>query len=355
MHFLKNADVPEFISRLAMDNTVYLPTSHDKGYFLQPLTDEGIKSNTFLFNSVRTALPLLKSLLFPLRCISSRYSTEKEKSKTAGKPNVLFGIKACDLLGKKVIDTVFLKGDYVDGLYKANCENTVIISGDCTEALPNCFCTVVGVQPHPTELYDLNMSPIDGGFVFEAGSPKGESLIKDNAGLFSPVAPQQIAERDAQRNRVKSVVETQNKEYRAVESRQKSIERNIFPLGTAYAAAPVWEIESRTCVECNGCNYVCPTCYCFLLYDQKGGDGYERVKTWDSCFHAGYARMAGGLTPRLHLVERFKNHYYHKFDSYVTNYGFEACSGCGRCIETCMGKIDKRKVLKAVEKSVNLK
>jgi ferredoxin len=346
MLFLKNANVAEFISRLAKSNTVYLPFSQEKGYFLKPLTAEYSQSDGFLFNSVRTALPLLKSLLFPLRCIAVRYSAPFKESKSDGKRQVIFGIKACDLLGKKVLDTVFLKGDYVDGLYKEQCENTVIISGDCTEALPNCFCTMVGVQPHPTVLFDLNMSPVADGYIFESGSPKGEQLIKDNKDLFSEVIQMHLKERNARRSKVSAIVETQNQQYKNVESRQNIVERNL--------TAPVWYTASQTCVECNGCNYVCPTCYCFLLYDQKEADGFDRVKAWDSCFYAGYARMAGGLTPRLHLVDRFKNHYYHKFDSYVMNYGFEACSGCGRCIETCMGKIDKRQVLKEVEKYVKL-
>ena len=73
------------------------------------------------------------------------------------------------------------------------------------------------------------------------------------------------------------------------------------------------------------------------------------MSQWDSCFHAGYARMAGGGTPRLQLTERFKNHYYHKFVSFPRNWGITACSGCGRCVDACMGKIDKRKCLHRLE------
>ena len=73
------------------------------------------------------------------------------------------------------------------------------------------------------------------------------------------------------------------------------------------------------------------------------------MSCWDSCFEAGYARMAGGGTPRLQLVERFKNHYYHKFVSFPRNWGVTACSGCGRCIDACMGRIDKRECLHRLE------
>jgi ferredoxin len=59
--------------------------------------------------------------------------------------------------------------------------------------------------------------------------------------------------------------------------------------------------------------------------------------------------MAGGLTPRLQLTERFRNHYQHKFVAFPRNWGITACSGCGRCIDACMGRIDKRECLHTLE------
>ncbi|MCK5557195.1 MAG: 4Fe-4S dicluster domain-containing protein, partial [Candidatus Hydrogenedentes bacterium] len=93
----------------------------------------------------------------------------------------------------------------------------------------------------------------------------------------------------------------------------------------------------------------CPTCHCFLLYDQKGQENFERLKVWDACVYAGYSRMAGGGTPRPFLVERFRHRYVHKFDQIVERHGIEGCSGCGRCIEACPGNIDMRKVFKALD------
>jgi len=347
MNYIKFTDIAQLIDRLASSNTVYVPYTHDNKYFLSSWNGKGAESKSFLFNPFRTALPFLKALFFQPKCVVARYLPVSDTVEASEKQRIVFGVKACDLLGKKVLDTIFLKGEYVDPLYSGNSENTVIISGDCTEALESCFCTVVGLQPHPEEEYDLNMSPINGGYIFESGSEKGEKIIKDHLDLFTEATKEHINQRNQQRTKLNKIVERQNQNYKTAESRQRIIEENIN--------APIWHDVSKTCVECNGCNYVCPTCYCFLLYDQKHDDGNERMKVWDSCFHAGYARMAGGITPRLHLVDRFKNHYYHKFDSFVTNYGFEACSGCGRCIETCMGQIDKREVLKSIEKYVELK
>jgi len=78
---------------------------------------------------------------------------------------------------------------------------------------------------------------------------------------------------------------------------------------------------------------------------------FQRIKEWDACSYAGYSRMAGGSSPRLGLMERFRHRYLHKFEYFPKNFGFEACTGCGRCIEGCMGKIDMRKVLKELDLS----
>lgn len=347
MYFLKFTDITQLIARLASANTVYVPHTHNEQYFLNSWNGKGAESESFTFNPFRTALPSLKGLFFQPKCLVAEYFPVSSTVEASEKRQIIFGVKACDLLGKKVLDTIFLNGEYIDPLYDRCAKNTVIISGDCTEALQSCFCTMVGLQPYPEEGYDLNMSPVNDGYIFESGSDEGEQIIKDNLDLFKEATEKHIDERDKQRIKLKEIVEHQNQDYITKESRQNIIEENLN--------APIWHDVSKTCVECNGCNYVCPTCYCFFLFDQKHNEGNERIKVWDSCFHAGYARMAGGTTPRLHLVDRFKNHYYHKFDSFVTNYEFEACSGCGRCIEACLGQIDKREVLKSIERYVELK
>lgn len=348
MHFLRFANVHQLIARLFSTSAVYVPyTQDDKQYFMNSWRENRTQQESFLFNPFRTALPFLKALFLKPKCSVSQYFSTSPEVENFKRRQIIFGVKACDLLGKKVLDTVFLNGEFVDPFYKNLSKETVIISGDCTEALQSCFCTMVGLRPYPEEEYDINMSPVNGGYIFESGSEEGEQIIKDHLDLFTDGTEEHLKERDQQRHKLKEIVERQNQDYITTESRQGIIERNLN--------APIWHDASQTCVECNGCNYVCPTCYCFLLYDQKHNEENERMRVWDSCFHAGYARMAGGITPRLHLVERFKNHYYHKFDSFVTNYGFEACSGCGRCIESCMGRIDKREVLKSIERYVELK
>jgi len=106
-------------------------------------------------------------------------------------------------------------------------------------------------------------------------------------------------------------------------------------------------------VACTACTNICPTCHCFLLYDQLAGEGaerFERVKVWDSCLYADYSRMAGvgGVkpNPRAELRSRLENRILHKFQWFPENFGRLACVGCGRCIDACMGGEDLRRLLK---------
>ena len=65
--------------------------------------------------------------------------------------------------------------------------------------------------------------------------------------------------------------------------------------------ASIWKEEASTCVECGACNVICPTCHCFLLYDQKDEENMARLRIWDSCMVKDFARVAGGANPRERL------------------------------------------------------
>jgi formate hydrogenlyase subunit 6/NADH:ubiquinone oxidoreductase subunit I len=111
-----------------------------------------------------------------------------------------------------------------------------------------------------------------------------------------------------------------------------------------------WQRFAGDCVECAACTHICPTCYCFYLYDQTlGADLFERVRTWDSCLLSTYHRMAGGanmkLSPRPRLSSRLANRVLHKFVYALPQAGGLGCVGCGRCVEACLGSIDIRQVV----------
>ena len=105
-------------------------------------------------------------------------------------------------------------------------------------------------------------------------------------------------------------------------------------------------------MECSACNFICPTCTCFLLLDQEKDKDKkcERYKVWDACLKASYAKVAGGANPRGKLHERLQNRYHCKFDYSFDRLDRYTCVGCGRCIDGCAGNIDMRKIFMELEK-----
>ena len=299
----------------------------------------------FTVPAIRDALPL-KSLFFPpLQKVAEYPSRNRQIAEVEGM--VILFPKSCDLQALKILDKVFAEGDYPDPYYMQARRKHIIVATDCTLAGEHCFCTLMNSQPFPKDNFDLNITPLDGVYLIETGSATGKQILEKYFQHLQPALPKHLKQRDRLRERITRSVQEHNQSFKYYQTHQQAIEKHLD--------SDIWEYLSRTCVECGICTQICPTCHCFLLYDQPAGKRYERIKVWDSCFFAGYARMAGGLTPRLRLADRFKNRFYHKFDSFVTNFGTEACTGCGRCVEGCMGNIDLREVLMELEKRVVLK
>ena len=70
------------------------------------------------------------------------------------------------------------------------------------------------------------------------------------------------------------------------------------------------------------------------------------MKLWDSCIRQAYAEVAGGANPRKALGDRIKHRLMHKFVYFFDRYGIDMCTGCGRCVDGCVGEMDIRAVLK---------
>jgi ferredoxin len=90
---------------------------------------------------------------------------------------------------------------------------------------------------------------------------------------------------------------------------------------------------------------ICPSCNCFLLLDRKP---FEKVRNWDACQYPSFERVAGGEDPLKRHWVRFQNRYLCKFLFKPERFGLLACTGCGRCIDACIGKINKNEVVRAL-------
>ncbi len=343
MHFINFRNFNTLLKKLLKENVIYAPMQIEENLYWQRLSPDGLEN--IVYGQIRTVEPL-KPFLFHLKETVASYPTAKAKSKKTPPKTIIVGAKACDLRALAVLDDVFKEGDFKDLFYIANRENTLIISSDCSSCGETCFCCLVDLTPYPATGFDLNLSRIADGFVLEVGSSRGEQLIKENEFVFQEASSHMVKERDDVRAEVLNQVKKQNEEYDVGKSYQEIVKNNF--------QSEVWKTEAEKCVECAACNQVCPTCYCFLLYDQASGAeqtaGYEKVRVWDACQYPKFSQVAGGANPRKRRAERLRHRYAHKFDYFLENFDIVACTGCGRCIQACPGKIDMREVLSKIGK-----
>lgn len=337
--FVSFADFEQFLGNLAKQKPVYVPRYVQNNLQFQRLTPEA--HDGIVYDGVRVVEPL-KSFFFKIK---QRVAEYPEGSSSRGAETVadfmIVGGKACDLKSVEISDDTFMAGEIKDPFYVESRNKVTIISCDCSSPKESCFCTMLGLKPYPEAGFDLNLSRIFDGLVVEIGSEEGQKLISSSRDLFLPASAEQVRERDTIRAAVLSQVKRQNEKFSLSKSYQDIVKEKLD--------SPVWKRYSGRCVSCAACLSVCPTCHCFLLYDEKVNESFERVRVWDFCYHYAYARVAGGANPRPTAADRFKNKYIDKFGFYPANFDLYACTGCGRCIEACLANIDMRQVFRDLE------
>ena len=338
--FVSFSDFEQLLEKWAQETPVYVPryisdTIHYQKF--TPGTQDGI-----VYDRIRAVEPL-KSFFFKIKQRVAQYPSSPSGAEEAEPDFVIVGAKACDLRSIECSDDIFMKGEIKDPFYVQRRNRVTIISCDCSSPAETCFCTMLGLTPYPQEGFDVNLSKISEGLVVEVGSEKGKKLVSQDRDFFSEASSEQLEERDKIRATTLSKVREQNEKFSVNKSFQELMGENLD--------SPVWSRYAGRCKECAACLAVCPTCHCFLLYDQKVDDSFERVRIWDFCYHRGYARVAGGPNARPIGKDRFKNKYIDKFDFSMANFGVYACTGCGRCVDACLANIDMRQVIKDLEGS----
>lgn len=344
LHLPKN-NYRRLIQNLSNLMPVYAPIQKEDFLFFEKINQDNLEKAVI---DTRRAIQPVKSFFIPPQRKVSEYfsfspSGEQEE-------RIILGVKNCDLHALKISDSVYsgeeFGEEYKDPFYIQARGKTVLISCDCMDPDENCFCRLVESNPFPEEGFDLNFSSIEEGFIVQIGSEKGEKLVKENEGLFSDANQKMVNTRDKNREKIARKVERINKELKTAASYRELVKDSLD--------SPVWKDHSENCVDCGGCNQTCPTCRCFLLTDEKIQNKYERYYLWDACLLTGFARVAGGANPRSYLHQRFAHRLTCKFYFFPENVNIDACTGCGRCIAVCPGKIDMREVFRdlAVERKI---
>ena len=310
------------IGRLLVTHDIFASVSDDLSQDYEFIISENIIRITYNKPKPVTSL---KNFFLPVK---ENVTSERESER----PRIIIGAPNCDIEGLALLDEIYLDKDFNDPFYRNRRENTLLIASDCKGIQEHCHCLAYGIRPFSETLADLAIIIQDGNVILRIISGKGEDFIK---GVSSAIdIPDQ------------KILEAIEKEHSATESLLAEANKGLpdykrTGVIVRNATKEIWEKYSSNCVSCGACAAICPTCTCFLLIDKPG---FEKVKQLDACQYPGFERVAGGEDALRMLHNRFRNRYMCKYVWKPEKFKPVACTGCGRCIEACIGKINKNEL-----------
>jgi sulfhydrogenase subunit beta (sulfur reductase) len=274
----------------------------------------------------------IKPLFFPRSAKVMKYVatsagtdvSEVDEDHLAGK-RVILGVKHCDARSLQVLDKVY-NWDYIDTDYQKRRLNTVIVSTRCDKAGTHCFCTSLDYDLENLDALDvLVVNGQEGKVYIKARTEKGEALLDENVTRNASRVTEEVAGPD---------MKNQYADF-AASFRLKMDYKEINEKLSKIFDTPEFENVSGNCVSCNTCAFVCPTCHCFKISDEKVKDTGVRYKSYDSCNNGYFTLMAGGHNPRPVKYRRWRQRAMHKFVYYKERFGENLCVGCGKCTIAC--------------------
>jgi sulfhydrogenase subunit beta (sulfur reductase) len=324
---LPETHLSQYLARLGQEAELFAPERRAAGdvVFARCSDPEGVVTRY-----TRTALPLKKLFTPP---VETMFRFSKERGYTSPEElaavhrGVVFGVHACDLHALQILDRTFL-ADEPDPYYARRRETTALIGLSCT---PDdlCFCNSFGTG-FISDGYDLFFAAVPGGFLVQIGTTRGLDLVGLAWELFTPAGEEDL-----------TAFRRYLKEHDGQFTRE--VATSALPgILELEAGSEVWRKAAEKCLGCGSCSMVCPTCYCFSVYDrldlnQVSG---ERMRRWDSCLFKENATVAGGHNFRADRDARLRQRIFHKFKDFPERFERYACVGCGRCTASCPAGVD---------------
>ncbi len=319
---IKKEEWDKTLRQLISSHTIFATVSNGYGHDYELINETNIENISY--NNAKPATPL-KNFFLPFR----EDVTSENKS---GKQLILIGVPNCDIESLDILDLIYLDKDFNDIHYNEKRKNTLLISTDCVTRQEHCHCTAYGIKPFAERIADISLMTINDDIVLHTISDKGVIFLKQISGIRDVV--EQNIKAALEKNH-SSIIDSLNASNRLIPGYSETGKL------VALAADHTWKEYSKHCVSCGACSAICPTCSCFLLIEKPG---FEKVKQQDSCQYPGFERVAGGEDALFELDARFRNRYMCKYLWKPKRYDAKACTGCGRCIEACLGKINKNEI-----------
>ena len=317
------------LTRLLSSADVYAPIENEFCVDYEKVKADEVPE--IVYNRPKPVTPL-KNFFLPFK---ENVTSEVD----APKPVVILGASNCDVMALDFLDDIYLDQEYTDPVYKERRDKTTLISAPCLSIQEHCHCTTYGIDPTGNGHSDLSLALVEDHILLSIHNKKGEAFLESlgritalNTGKKQLLSLKKIEE---------EVVAQLKEQNRGLPDLQKTGEL------VAKAEDSFWKQYASDCVSCGACSAICPTCSCFLLIDKPG---FEKIRQLDTCQYPGFGRVAGGEDSLAVLSERFKNRYMCKYVWKPEIYQLSSCTGCGRCIETCIGQINKNELIVALSK-----
>ena len=341
MYKIAKENLSALFQRIAENQELYLPVEVSGQVNFKAWTPDA-KVSLETLKTVKSP----KDAFFPQS--ENLYTVQREGKKLSIEPQalkeqnfVVFGMKACDIQGVKVLDNVFLS-DPIDSFYAARREHGTIVAMACHEPEESCFCKAFGIDcAEPAA--DVATWMVEGELYWKALTEKGEALTKAVESLLVEADGADAEKLEAEKTAIHTIVEKLPYSNLSLEGWNEDALTEKFN-------SPVWEELYKPCLACGTCTFVCPTCQCYDIKDYDTGHGVKRYRCWDSCMYSDFTMMAHGNN-RTSQLQRFRQRFMHKLVYYpANNNGMYSCVGCGRCVEKCPASLNIVKVIKAFEK-----
>lgn len=278
-----------------------------------------------------TILPPRK-LFFPPAQDLIRFDGDRFQAAVDPEEKVLLGVHPYDVKAIDMTDLLFSERHH-DVNYMTHRTATTIVMSNVQRVAPRAFWASVGAEVAPKG-HDAVLTKLDGGYLYEPRTPRGEALVTH--GAFVPAT-------EAQVNEAARVIEGMKAE--CPERLADSSAAIATKVRASFRDEALWDGFAEDCFGCGSCNTVCPTCYCFNVedwwnVDQKSG---ARTRYWDACLTEDFAKVslgAGGTENfRETRGERFRHRFMRKAAYLNEKLGGPACVGCGRCASACTADI----------------
>ncbi len=315
---LQRKSLGELFEKLvAAGNRLLAPVKNGDKLAFEEVSSPGQVADDY----IQTTRPA-KAAVFPrheqmLRFKLAGKDVQVDELAPQSRPTILFGVHPCDAASFATLKAVFT-WDSPDAYFEPKLAKMTVIGLSCTKGDSYCFCTSVGGGPGDTRGSDILLTPIDADrYMAEILTDKGQAVVALAPQLFTPANG-----------------EAKEKVLANVPARFKA-EQLAGRLPALFPKNDIWVEQSLRCLGCGACAFVCPTCSCFDIQDERERSGGVRMRCWDSCGLSMFTLHASGHNPRTKQSERWRQRVMHKFSYQPERLGVLGCVGCGRCSRSC--------------------